>query len=169
MNQKYTFIILFVIMLTVFSHLQALTQTAVVTIGGEVEKPLKLDATAMHQMKQAHVQIVAHKDHRQHDYSGVPLSEIIRESGAIPGSQLKGAYLSKYILVKASDDYQAIIALPEIDTAFTDEVIILADKEDGKPLSDEAGPFQVIVPGDKKAARCVRKVVAINILSAKHD
>lgn len=169
MNQKNTFVRLFVTMLTVFPHLQALTQNAVVTIGGEVEKPLKLDAAAMQQMKQVHVQAVAHKDQKQHDYSGVPLSEIIKESGAIPGNQLKGAYLAKYVLVKASDGYQAVIALPEIDTAFTDEIIILADKEDGKPLSAEAGPFQIIVPRDKKAARCVRKVVAINVLSAKQD
>lgn len=78
MNQKYTFITLFVILFSVFFYLQALTQNAVVTIGGEVEKPLKLNAAAMQQMKQANVQAFAHKDRKQHDYSEVPLSEIIK-------------------------------------------------------------------------------------------
>ena len=169
MNKRSALIILFITVITAFFGVDAVAQGGVVTVGGEVEKPLKLDEAAMQQMKQVHVLATAHKDHKQHDYTGVMLSEIIKESGAIPAGQLRGIYLAKYVLVKASDGYQAVIALPEIDTAFTDKVIILANKEDGKPLSNEAGPFQIIVPGDKRPARCVRKVVAINILSAKEN
>lgn len=115
------------------------------------------------------IKAISHSDHKEHVYSGIPLYEIIKEAGAIPGNQLKGKYLAKYVLIKASDGYQAVIALPEIDTAFTDKVIILVDKEDDKALPPNDGPFKIIVPGDKRPARCVRQVVAINILSAKQD
>jgi hypothetical protein len=81
--------------------------------------------------------------------SGVPLSVIIRESGAIPGNQLRGKYLAKYVLISGADGYNTVIALPEIDTAFTDKVIILADKEDGKTLSPDVWPFQIVVPDIK--------------------
>ena len=92
---------------------------------------------------------------------------IITECGAVPGNQLRGKYLAKYILVSGSDGYNAVIALAEADTAFTDKVIILADEEDGKALSANVGPFQLIVPGDKRPARSVWHVTSINILSAK--
>jgi hypothetical protein len=44
---------------------------------------------------------------------------------------------------------------------------ILADEEDGKTLSPDVGPFQIVVPGDKRPARSVWPVVSINILTAK--
>lgn len=168
MNKQSPLIILSVIICTGF-QIQAFGQNGVVTVGGEVEKPLKLDSNTIQKMKHVTVKAVAHADHKLHEYSGIPLSEIIKESGAISGNQLKGKYLAKYVLVKAADGYQAVIALPETDSAFTDKVIILADREDGASLPQNAGPFQIIVPGDKRPARCVRQVVAINILSAKQD
>ncbi|MEP6950951.1 MAG: hypothetical protein ABI863_16815 [Ginsengibacter sp.] len=118
-------------------------------------------------MNHVSIKAISHSDHKEHSYSGIPLSVIISESGAIPGNQLRGKYLAKYVLVGGSDGYNAVIALPEIDTAFTGKVIILADEEDGKALSANVGPFQLVVPGDKRPARSVWHVVSINILSAK--
>ena len=46
---------------------------------------------------------------------------------------------------------------------FTDRVILLADRRDGKPLSAREGPFQVIVPGEKKHARWVRQVIRLKV------
>ena len=160
-----TLILLFAV--TIFLNLRATSQNVVVTVGGEVEKPLQLDAETIKKMNHVSVTAVSHSDHKEHSYSGIPLSVIIRESGAVPGNQLRGKYLAKYVLVSGADGYNAVIALPEIDTAFTDKVIILADEEDNKALSPDAGPFQLIVSGDKRPARSVWHVVSINILSAK--
>lgn len=169
MKKHFTLIILFRIIFLTFSSLPAVSQSPFVTVSGEVEKPLRLDAETILKMKRANITSISHSDHKQHLYSGILLSDIIKESGAIPGNQLKGKYLAKYILIKAADNYQAVIALPETDTAFTDKIIILADKKDGKALPPDVGPFQIIVGGDKRPARCVRQVTAINILSAKQD
>jgi hypothetical protein len=136
-----TLILVFTITFTIFLNLRAISQNAVVTVGGEVEKPQQLDAGAIKKMNHVNVKCVSHEDHKEHTYSGILLAEIIRESGAIPGNQLKGKYLSKYVLIVGADGYQAVIALPETDTSYTDKVIILADTEDGKALSADVGPF----------------------------
>lgn len=49
--------------------------------------------------------------------------------------------LSACLLVEAADGYRAVLALPESDPAFTDRVILLADRADGHPLDNKEGPF----------------------------
>jgi hypothetical protein len=39
-------------------------------------------------------------------------------------------------------------------------------KWDGTALSDKDGPFQLVVPGEKRAARWVRQVTALKIRRA---
>jgi hypothetical protein len=68
-----------------------------------------------------------------------------------------------YVIVEAADGYQALFALPELDPAFTDRVILLADHRDGQPLDARTGPFQIVVPGEKKHARWVRQVTGLRI------
>src|SRR5450432_2520182 len=165
MKKRPALILLFTIIFAIILNHTAISQNAVVTVGGDVEKTLQLDPETIKKMNHVTVKGISHADHKEHRYSGIPLSEIIRESGAIPGNQLRGKYLAKYVLIKGIDGYLAVIALPEIDTAFTDKVIILADEEDGKALSPDVGPYQIVVPGDKKPARGVWHVVSINILT----
>ena len=131
MKKHDTLILLFTISFIIFLNLQAICQNAVVTVGGEVEEQLQLDAGTIKKMNHVNVSGISHSDHKAHIYSGIPLADIIRKSGAIPGNLLRGKYLAKYVLIKGADGYQAVIALPEIDTAFTDKIIILADEEDG--------------------------------------
>jgi hypothetical protein len=47
--------------------------------------------------------------------------------------------------------------LSEQDPELTDRVILLADAKDGQPLAPNEGPFRIIVPGEKRAARWVRQ------------
>ena len=77
------------------------------------------------------------------------------------GESLRGKRLQEFLVVEAADGYKAVFALPEIDPAFTDRVIILADRRDGVRLTDKEGPWQIVVPGEKRQARWVRQVVAL--------
>ncbi|HTK21013.1 MAG TPA: hypothetical protein VL442_15930 [Mucilaginibacter sp.] len=101
-------------------------QTASVKISGEVTTPLTINGDELHQYAQT---TVVRKDHDGHDhtYTGVILAEILKKAGATLGPDLKGKNLTKYILVNASDNYQVVFALAELDKAFTDRTIILAD------------------------------------------
>ncbi len=98
------------------------------------------------------------------EYQGVPLGDLLARAGAPAGEALKGRNaLSLYVVVEATDGYRALFSLAEIDSGFTDRVVLLADRRDGRPLSDREGPLQVIVPGERKHARWVRQVVRLVI------
>jgi hypothetical protein len=96
-------------------------------------------------------------------FEGVPLSEILARAGVPAGKELRGKAVALYLVVEAADSYRAVFALPELDPAFAERVILLADRRDGKPLSDHEGPLQVIVPGEKRHARWVRQVIRFKI------
>ena len=141
-------------------------QTASVKVSGEVTTPLTINNDDLHQYPQT---TVTRKDHdgKDHIYTGVILAEILKKAGATLGPDLKGKNLTKYILVTASDNYQVIFALAELDKAFTDRTIILTDQVDGKPLPSGEGPFRIIVQDEKKPARCIREVTEIKVVSGK--
>ena len=71
--------------------------------------------------------------------------------------------MALFVVVEAADGYRAVFALAELDPEFTDRVILLADRRDDKPLPGQAGPFQIIVPGEKKHARWVRQVIRLKV------
>lgn len=144
----------------------AMAQNTDVNVAGSVAKPYKINAAAMAAMKKVDVTVKDH-DGKDHHYSGVSLYEIITKAEALPGNLLKGKTMAKYVLVTAADNYQVVLAFPEFDPAFTDRVIVLADKEDGKALAANLGPYRLIVPGDKKLARSVMRVTSIEVLDAR--
>jgi DMSO/TMAO reductase YedYZ molybdopterin-dependent catalytic subunit len=110
-------------------------------------------------------QTVRAKDHegKEGQFEGVPLCEILTRAGLRLGNDLRGPALALYLVVEASDGYRAVFALPEIDPACTDRVILLADRRDGAPLSAHEGPLQIVVPGEKRHSRWVRQVIALKI------
>ena len=146
--------------------LNAFAQSAEVAVGGDVGNPFKITKANFASLK--HISIKAKsKDGKEHEYSGVNLYDIITKAESIPGNILRGKYLTKYILVSAADGYQIVIAIPEIYPDFTNNTIILANKMDGKDLPDNAGPFRLIVPLDKKQARSATQVISIDVLTAE--
>ena len=109
------------------------------------------------------------KDHDGQEavYSGVALTSLLNRVGAPLGSQLRGKALAQCLLVQAADGYQVIFALPELDSAFTKQVIFLADRRNGQPLPNGQGPYRIVVPNEQKQARWVRQVTALRIMTIK--
>jgi DMSO/TMAO reductase YedYZ molybdopterin-dependent catalytic subunit len=70
-------------------------------------------------------------------------------------------------VARAADDYVVSYSLAELDPGFTDRVVILADRRDGKPLAENAAPFQIVVPGEKKHGRWIRQVVSLTVKDAR--
>ena len=137
-----------------------------VKVTGEVTTPFDLKLTDMQQFKQTNV-VHKDKDGHDHTYTGVVLAELLQKAGATMGKDLKGKNLTKFITVEASDGYQVVFALAELDKDFTDRTIILANLMDGKPLPNGDGPFRIIVQDEKKPARCIKQVTAIKVQFAK--
>ena len=80
---------------------------------------------------------------------------------------MKGKRLANCLLVEAADGYRAVIALPELDPAFTDRQILLAFLRDGKPLGEKEGPYRIVIPDEKRMARWVRQVTTLKIVDVQ--
>jgi DMSO/TMAO reductase YedYZ molybdopterin-dependent catalytic subunit len=134
----------------------------VLSITGEVPRPLKLTAADLAGLPR---QTLRAKDHegKEAAFEGVSLFDILKGSGVPFGQDLRGPALATYLVVEAADGYRAVFALPELDPACTDRVILLADRRDGKPLAGNEGPLRVVVPGEKRHSRWVRQVVALRV------
>jgi hypothetical protein len=108
---------------------------------------------------------VAALDHGQsHHYHGVAVRDLLTQAGAPLGEKLRGRALALVVRVRAADAYVAVFSLAEFDPAFREQTIILADAQDGAPLSAEAGPLRLVCPGDKRPARWVRQVISIEVV-----
>ena len=99
-------------------------------------------------------------------WTGVSLIELLKSAGAPAGDALRGPALALYVRVTAADGYRAVFALAELDSTIGNALAILADRKDGQPMDDEEGPLRLIVAADKRPARWVRRVVAVDLLSA---
>jgi hypothetical protein len=68
-------------------------------------------------------------------------------------------------VAEAADGYRVVIALPEMDPAFTDKEIVLAFLKDGKPLDEKEGPYRIVIPDEKRPARWIRQLTALKIVN----
>jgi DMSO/TMAO reductase YedYZ molybdopterin-dependent catalytic subunit len=146
------------------AHAKDAPTAAGVDIGGDIVKHAHLTIDDL--AKLPHVRVHASAHGVAADWDGVPLIEILRAAGAPGGETLRGPALALYVRISAADGYRAVFALAELDPATGNAQAILADRRDGKPIESDEGPLRVIAPGDKRPARWVRQVVAIDLLKA---
>ena len=139
----------------------ASAQDGVLRITGAVAHPMTLTRDEIAGMPHQTVTASAHDQSGRFD--GVPLIDLLKRAGVPTGEAIRGAELAKTVFVVGADGYRAVFALAELDAAFTDRVVLLADKRDGAALPENARPYQLIVPGEKRPARWVRQVVSIEI------
>lgn len=88
-------------------------------------------------------------------YAGPILTYVLRAGGLPVGPRLHGDPLRAYVVMTGKDGFQAVYSLAELDKDFHDDVVILADHVDGKPLPEKEAPWRVASSGDKKGWRSV--------------
>ena len=88
-------------------------------------------------------------------YEGPILTYVLRAGGLPVGPKLHGDPLRAYVVMTGKDGFQAVYALAELDKDFHDDVVILADHVDGKPLPEKEAPWRLASGGDKKGWRSV--------------
>lgn len=133
-------------------------------IENEDGKQTKLSVADLAKIKRQTVKVNDHGE--EATFEGFPLIEALKLAGIEFGESLRGKRLATFLLVEAADKYQAIFALPELEPAFSDKLVLLADKRDGKALPEKEGTFRIVVPDEKKQGRWVRQVTALKILRA---
>jgi hypothetical protein len=100
-------------------------------------------------------------------FVGVPLKALLEKAGVAFGEAIRGKRLASCLLVEAADGYRVVIALPEIDSAFTDKQVLLAFLRDGKPLDEKEGPYRIVIPDEKRMARWVKRVTTLKIVDVQ--
>jgi len=97
------------------------------------------------------------------EFHGVALRDVLFKAGIPFGDAIKGPALARVIIASAPDGYRVVYAIAELDGAFTDQIVLLADRRDGRPLLPDTGPLQIVVPNDKRPARWIRQVNKIEV------
>ncbi len=135
------------------------------TITGDVQHPLSLSVEDLRQLPRTTLKVANPHEGKEETYEGVLLGEILKRAGVAQGSSLRGAAMATYVLAQAADGYRVIYSLAELDSDFQDSGVIVADKMDGKPLDEKAGPLRLVAPHDKRPARWIRMLQTIKVVS----
>jgi DMSO/TMAO reductase YedYZ molybdopterin-dependent catalytic subunit len=142
----------------------AQTATATLKVTGDVTTPLSLTPADVKGLPRTKVE--AKSGERVVVYEGVRISEILKKAGVPLGGD-HGKSLTMYVLATASDGYQAVFSIGELDPELTNNDIIVADTVDGKPLSAEQGQFRIVAPRDVKGARSMRMLERLEVVRIK--
>ena len=135
-------------------------------VTGEVRTPLSLSPDELKAMPRKRVE-VKDEDGRAVAYEGVLVGEILKRAGAKVGSDMRGNAVATYVVASASDGYQVVFSLAEVDPVFTGSEVIVADTIDGKPLFAYQGPFRIVAPRDTRPARSIRMLERLEVVQLK--
>jgi DMSO/TMAO reductase YedYZ molybdopterin-dependent catalytic subunit len=136
-----------------------------IQVTGAVKQALALSAADLAKMPRASVRTTTNG--METVYEGVWLHEVLKMAGVPQGSELRGKALAGYVLAGAADGYQVVLSLGEVDPAFIDNEILVADTANGKPLPGAQGRFRLVVPKDKHGARSVRMLTKFEVVQLR--
>jgi hypothetical protein len=99
-------------------------------------------------------------------FQGVLLTDVLKRVDLPSGEEFHSTGASYYLTAEAKDGYEVVFAWAELDSTFINKSVYVVTKRDGKPLPDNDGPFQLLVPGERRSARWVRQVTVLKIQQA---
>ncbi|MBV8619956.1 MAG: molybdopterin-dependent oxidoreductase [Curvibacter sp.] len=143
------------------SNAQTPTAEIGVHVVGDVQQEMLLSRADLLRLPQQQV-LVDGKT-----YSGVLLWDVLMAARLAPASGLKNPTLSMYVVAKASDGYQALFSVPELDPAYGARRVLLAHSLDGQALPPASGPVRLVVPDDAKPSRAVFHLALLEVKAAR--
>ena len=128
---------------------------------GAVGKPRVWSAAQLAKELPAEVRTISYTlKGAAHTAHAVPLWAVVQAEQPQINPQIKRHLLQFVATVQGCDGYTVDFTLGEISPDFGANAVWV---EDGKPLPEDAGPVEILVPGDKRAARWVHGVSAITL------
>ena len=99
--------------------------------------------------------------------TGVSVTTLLRLCGLDLSQNLGGGKVVGHaLLARAADDYRAVFGLAEVDPHFGHPPLMVSwTNADGSPLSEKAGPVQLISTGESRPGRWVRQLQSLEVKS----
>ena len=94
---------------------------------------------------------------------GVALTALLARAGVPAGEALRGPALASVVIATGKDGYRVAFSLAEIDAKLGNKPVFVVNRCAGAPLAAEDGPLRLVVPGEARAARSVRQLVALRV------
>lgn len=115
-----------------------------------------------------HVTVIVRNGDMNFDesYSGVLLATLLALVNAPMGKKLSGEALRNYLVVSSFNGNFAAFSLAEVDPSLHRCRVLVADARNGAPLAS-AGPYELVVSGDKRPVRWISNLQAITLRAAR--
>jgi len=130
-------------------------------VRGAVDSPLDLNADDLAGLPRRRLQ-VEERDGGVAEYEGILLADVLARAG-VPMESLRGRQAATVVVAEARDGYRAVYALAELDPAFSDRELVLADRKNGAELSADEGPFRLIMLGERRHSRWIRQLSCLRV------
>jgi hypothetical protein len=128
-----------------------------ITITGRVEQPATYLVRGLTTMPAVQVQGTV-EDGALSTFVGPLLWPLITAARPIDETE-RGGHLQHVLFARGADGYAVAIAIAEIDPSFEGKPVVIAYKQDGALLPVP----RLVVPGDRRAGRNVRDLVAVEV------
>jgi DMSO/TMAO reductase YedYZ molybdopterin-dependent catalytic subunit len=134
-------------------------------ITGDVQNPTTYDEDSLGALPHSteDVTFLTKTGPQSGSFQGVLLWDLLNKAGITSDPTRDGQF--QYVEVTATDCYQVVLALGEINPGFGGEQVLVADGENGAPLGADAGFARLVVPGDKFGGRSTFWITSIKVLS----
>ena len=96
-------------------------------------------------------------------FDGVLLNDVLASVRTPTGETFNKSVASYYLIAEAHDGYKAVFTWAEIDPTFTDRKVYVVTKREGNPLTAKDGPYELIVPGERRFSRWVRQLKLLRV------
>jgi len=100
-------------------------------------------------------------------YTGVPLIDLLNEAVVVTDPTRHNDILRKYVVVRATDCYEAVIAVADLLPNFGHQQVLIAYADgNGESLGADEGMARLIIVNDKQGGRLISNVNEIVVRSA---
>jgi hypothetical protein len=134
----YSAVLVLVLICAFGSSAGAQQPSPALAVTGDVRQPLTLTAADLAKMPRTAV----NSRNNTAAWGGVLLSEILKRAGVPLGTELRGTALTTYVVVSASDGYQVLFSLGELDPDMTDAEVLVAAARDPSACSQKSRSFR---------------------------
>lgn len=141
----------------------AAAQRAPLNLTGEVRRPGPRDTTALARFG---------TDTLTHTVRGAPalfrgvrLWRLLQDAGLATDSAIKSDALRKVVIATARDGYRITLSIGELDPSVGATPVLIAWERDGQPLPGDRGPYQLVIPSDRRPARSMYQLERLEVVS----